>query len=144
MRRFVEIKGTHPDPVKRRAFLGQLFRGGLGAWENPFRTKLGIEIRDWSNEWERITEIFARRHAHVHQGGVVDAAYREITGSSEMIGMPLLLSTDYLNEANDILTALAIGALYRRGAMRSHRFDIRLQECSTSVYTMHLSMVVSI
>jgi len=58
--------------------------------------------------------------------------------------MHLLLSTDYLNEANDILTALAIGALYRRGAMRSHRFDIRLQECSTSVYTMHLSMVVSI
>jgi hypothetical protein len=29
-----------------------------------------------------------------------------------MIGMPLLLSSDYLNEANDILTGFTFGALY--------------------------------
>ena len=112
VRRFVEIKGICPDPVERRKFLGQLFRGGLDTWETSFRKELGVEIRDWSNEWNRITEIFARRHAHVHQGGTVDETYRKTTGSSEMIGMPLLLSSDYLNEANDVLTGFTFGALY--------------------------------
>lgn len=112
MRNFVEMKGIYFDAVERRKFLGQLFRGGLEKWEVTFRRDLGIEIRDWSNEWDRIVEIFARRHAHVHQGGVVDTDYRKTTGSSEVIGMPLFLSVDYLNEANDILTALTFGALY--------------------------------
>ena len=112
VRRFVEIKGFCPDPVERRKFLGQLFRGGLDTWETSFRKELGVEIRDWSNEWNRITEIFARRNAHVHQGGTVDETYRRTSGSSEMIGMPLLLSSDYLNEANDILTGFTFGALY--------------------------------
>ncbi len=112
MRRFVEMKGIHPDPGKRREFLGQLFRGGLETWEKTFRKELSLEIRDWSTEWDRITEIFARRHAHVHQGGVVDATYRKIARSDELIGMPLLLSADYLNEANDVLTGLTFGALY--------------------------------
>jgi hypothetical protein len=112
MRRFVEIKGICPDPIERRKLLGQLFRGGLDTWEAAFRRELGVEIRDWSNEWNRITEIFARRHAHVHQGGVVDETYRKTTGSGEVMGMLLLLSSDYLNQANDILTGFTFGALY--------------------------------
>ena len=112
MRSFVEMKGIYPDAVERRKFLGKLFRGGLEKWEVTLRGEFGIEIRDWSNEWDRIVEIFARRHAHVHQGGLVDTDYRKTTGSSEMIGMPLFLSVDYLNEANDILTGLTFGALY--------------------------------
>ena len=105
------MKGDYPDVVERRKLLKRLFRGGLETWEKMFRKELGIEITEWSNEWGRVVEIFARRHAHVHQGGIVDAEYRKTTGSNEITGMPLLLSVSYLDEANDILTGLTFGAL---------------------------------
>jgi hypothetical protein len=112
MRRFLEIKGHLFDEAQRRKLLERLFRGGLEKWEDTFRKELGIEIRGWSNEWDRVVEIFARRHTFVHQGGITDAAYRKSTGSKEMIGMPLFLSDAYLNDAIDILTGLTIGALF--------------------------------
>ena len=111
IRRFVEMKSNNPPEAERRRLLSRLFRGGLDKWEVTFRDELGLELRSWSNEWDRVVEIFARRHAHVHQGGFVDAAYRTTTGSIEPIGMPLFLQVDYLNEAIDVLTGFSFGAL---------------------------------
>jgi hypothetical protein len=111
--RFLEASGAVGSRDDQEARIAKLFGGGLQHWSTRINSQFGLDMETWTDDWSAVTEIFARRHAHVHQGGFVDRSYRDKTGSKEPIGMPLSVTTEYLSEAIDLLSGFCLGALAR-------------------------------
>jgi hypothetical protein len=81
-------------------------------WRRALADKLHIDCVKLTSDWPAVLEIFARRHAIVHAGGLVDDRYlkRLPRGTSApTIGTPLVTDRAYVSAAIDRTEQLATG-----------------------------------
>jgi hypothetical protein len=81
-------------------------------WRRALADKLDIDRVKLTSDWPAILEMFARRHAIVHAGGLVDDRYLKRLppgASATTIGTPLFTGRAYISAAIDRSEQLATG-----------------------------------
>lgn len=89
----------------------KLMEGGIERWEQNLR-EAGFDLRltDATCDWSATREIWARRHALVHNGGLADARYaRRVPGAAT--GVMLEVDDTYLRTAIDLLCGFVLGVI---------------------------------
>jgi len=87
-----------------------LLRGDLIEWEKWFG-QIGVKFRSMTDSWPALAEIFARRNLLVHNDGYVNLQYLnkiDSTTSKPIVGTQLEVTSEYLSEAVERLTAFAL------------------------------------
>ncbi len=85
-----------------------LSSGGFDEIVKYYKKYLSIDIMPPGSKLENVREIHARRHIHVHNGGLVDEKYTHEYGSKEPIGSVLQISEQYLRAALATFRLMAV------------------------------------
>lgn len=75
-----------------------ILRGGLTSWEKWFDEQ-GVSFKNLCVDWDKVIEIFERRHAYVHTGGKVNPSYHHKVDRSMPVGALLSIDEEYLQAA---------------------------------------------
>lgn len=81
-------------------------------WRRQLADKLHVHVDALASNWAGVVEIFARRHAIVHAGGLVDDRYLNAlvdAAAAPPVGTPLITDKDYMFAAIDQIEQLAEG-----------------------------------
>lgn len=81
-------------------------------WRRTLADKLHIDCNKLTSDWPAVLEMFARRHAIVHAGGLVNHGYLkrlEPGANAPAIGTPLVTDRAYISAAIDRTEQLATG-----------------------------------
>ena len=88
----------------------RLTRGSIEDWVPRVREDLGVDLPAASCDWDSVREIWARRHALVHNRGIADAMYvARILSAVE--GTTLEVDGEYLRNAIDLLCGFVLGVI---------------------------------
>ena len=109
------------DDILRRAIdekVGDLVDGGPLKWQPMLSRGLKIDVEKLATDWPGLLEVFARRHAVVHAGGLVDERYLDRLADRPArpdLGTSLVCDTEYTSQALGIVeqfgTALCVAWL---------------------------------
>lgn len=104
----------------------RLTRGSIEDWVQRLHTSLGIELPAVTCDWAAVTEVWARRHALVHNAGIADSKYADrVAGAAP--GRLLEVDDQYLREAIDMLCGFILGVIIQTWAERPGRQSFVLQ-----------------
>lgn len=107
LKRFGSIEDAVQVTIEKR--VDDLLRGSAEEWRKFFRSRLKLDLADFSESWVRIEEFIQRRHIYVHAGGRISRRYLANTDPQvvqQLLGEPELgqlarLDEDYVGEALD-------------------------------------------
>jgi hypothetical protein len=72
-----------------------------------YKKHLHTQVNPPSHKLEQMREIHARRHLHVHRGGIVDTKYVHDFGDATKVGSVLHVEDAYLHRSFELLRAAA-------------------------------------
>lgn len=77
-----------------------LINGSPSDWRTTIQKRMGIDIAKVGADWARVEEVIQRRHAIIHNNGLVDDAYMAKVESrlkaGLQVGSPLICGTQYM------------------------------------------------
>jgi hypothetical protein len=103
-----------------------LTRGSIHDWVPRIAAELDADLPAAAGDWAAVTEIWARRHVLVHNGGLADQKYAErVPGAASSV----LLDVDgeYLRTSIDRLSGLVLGTIFQTWARQPSRERFILQ-----------------
>jgi hypothetical protein len=88
---------------------GRLMRGGIESWQQNLRDQgYGLDLASATCDWPAVKELWARRHALVHNAGIADQNYvRRVPGATA--GAILDVDSTYLSNALDLVCGFLLG-----------------------------------
>lgn len=107
LREFKDVDDAADVLVARH--VSRVMYGDLEAWAEWFDARCKADLTDLALDWDRLQEVFQRRHVIMHNGGLVSRQYLSKTPGADAdlkVGQRLTVDADYLDTAFDELEVL--------------------------------------